>query len=342
MTLNLRRLIFLSLFFLSAIFFQNCSDMALQDEVLIEQSLFEMQEAIDSENLPKLLNAESLVVWSKNNQAALASKNILGNQFSIILVLEKKVSGKLLTLNSGTGSEEIALSIVDQKIRFVRSNTSGAYFAETMEAPLPFGDERAVIAASSGSKSGEMLLLVNGIVQKNEIQQAGTPFDFSYIQKHVTNESFDRQISEFVVFAGDSALSEGRLDRKELNVMSRLLARNNHIKNVYFDPQVIDKSDSGGVVNPSPLNPYFISVKNLLDSKCVKCHKAGGTSPDLSELKESNAISSGLVIKGNPESSPLYYRLRGSTGPGTKNMPLDNSLSSEELRAVADWINNFR
>lgn len=342
MKLRLGRALLYSAILITVVFFQNCSNMTLQDEVLIQQSLFELQESVDSEKLPQLLNSESLVMWRKYQQPSVVDRRILGNQFSVILVVDKNSSGNLMSLDSGTGSEEVSLSIVDQKIRFTRSNSLGTYFSETLEAPVPLVDEKMVIAASSGSKSGEMFLLVNGIIQRGEILRDGSPFDFSYIQKNASIKMQEGHVSEIIFFSGDSSLKQGRLDRKELNVMSRLLARKSLIENVLFDPQLIDEKGFEDSIITPVLNPYLSAVKSIMDSKCVKCHKVGGTSPDLSALKESTAISMGLIVKGNPESSPLYYRLKGSLGPGTKNMPLDGSLSTEELNAVANWINYIK
>ena len=342
MTLRRGRFIILSMILFTAVFFQNCSELVLQDGVMVQQSLFETQESTDLKALPKLLNSENLRTWRKSAQNFIVNENILGNQFSIILAADSGAVGNLLTLNSGNGSEEISVQVLDRKVRLSRLNSIGTSFSEYLEAPLPTSNNKMVIAASVGAKSGEMYLLVNGIVQESEIVKSGSSFDFSYIQKFPMSNPTGGSIAEYIIFAGDLAYKEGRLTRTELNVMSRLVARNNNIPNVIFDPALLDDQ---GLDSKTPIvdqNNYFAAAKIILDNKCINCHRAGGTSPNLALLTENTAISSGLIIKSNPEASPLYNRLQGSAGPGTKNMPLNGSITSAEVKAIADWINNLK
>lgn len=91
----------------------------------------------------------------------------------------------------------------------------------------------------------------------------------------------------------------------------------------------------------------FLAAKTVL-SACNSCHGyASMTESDLKLAKTSypsSATPAGmdLIIPGNAESSPLYYRLANSSGSGTpKNMPSGGSLGSSDLDVIKAWINSL-
>ena len=50
-------------------------------------------------------------------------------------------------------------------------------------------------------------------------------------------------------------------------------------------------------------------------------------------------VAAGLMVKGDPTNSKLYYRLAGSSGTnGPKNMPSGGSLSSDQIAEIEHWI----
>lgn len=319
--------------------FQNCSDFALQDRVLYEQGLFDSRESMDAKLLPQLLNTTTLKKWSKPGQPNFVNSAMMADQFSVIIAADRTATGKLISVGSGT-VEEGFVSIVSGKIRAGRADTSGIGYSEYKETNLPASGSKMVIAASFGTKAGDISLMVNGIVQQASITKSGTPGDFSLIAKDVTPAV--GQLYEYIAYGGDSTYSDGKLSNQELNVMSRYIANNNMIENVIFDPSLIDGTGPGGGTS---VNPKFTLAKAVFDAKCTTCHSPTGSYPtfNLVGLTESKAINNGWVVKGNPDSSRLYYRLMGSSGSnGPKTMPQGGSISAQDVQIVADWINSIQ
>lgn len=77
----------------------------------------------------------------------------------------------------------------------------------------------------------------------------------------------------------------------------------------------------------------FLEVRAIVDG-CLGCHGDFGTT-------QAEWIQNGLVVPGEPFSSSLYFRLKGSEGPGTKNMPPFGSLVSEDVLKIQTWIENL-
>nr|WP_295899867.1 cytochrome c [uncultured Bdellovibrio sp.] len=319
--------------------FQNCSDFALQDQVLYEQGLFESREALDAKTLPALLESEELSLWSKPGQPNFVNKQVWGDQVSIVVAADRSATGTLANVRSGAGVDESSISVVAGKIRATRLNTVGTSYTEYLEVPLPSSGDKMVVAASFGAKASDISLMVNGVVQSGTVQKTGAPFDYSYTLRSLSSAPVGGQVYEYVVYGGDSLYKKGKLTNSELNVMSRYVANDNMIANVIFDPSLINDGGSGG---GDVVNPKFVAAKAIIDAKCISCHKSGGYDPNFVNITESKAVGNGWVVKGSPEASKLYYRLQGSTGPGTKNMPSGGSISAAEVQAIADWINSIQ
>lgn len=82
-------------------------------------------------------------------------------------------------------------------------------------------------------------------------------------------------------------------------------------------------------------SPDFLATKAALNSYCLQCHAAWRT------YTEQNFIDSGLVVRGDPANSKLYYRNTNATsGPGPKNMPTSGypPISATDLTTMANWI----
>lgn len=296
--------------------FQNCSDFALQEQVLYQQGLFDSATNLDNAVLPKLLSSESIAAWSKpGNPHFIASSDFLARQVSLVVALDRSTTGKVLTFSGGMGSEEAYFWIAGGKIRAVHAAPTSASYSY-LEANLPSQGDTMVLAASFGASPSDIALLVNGVVQSGEVVSVGTPGDFSFTAKNVVEAPSNGQIYEYVIFGMDeSVLSKG-----ELNSMSRYIANNNLIPNVVYDPSLLNE----GKETPT-VNPQFPAVKAMLDSKCLHCHAT------FANMTENKALSMGLVVKKNPAASKLFYRLKGSSGAGTANMPTDASLSVSEV-----------
>ncbi|UXR63103.1 hypothetical protein EZJ49_08440 [Bdellovibrio bacteriovorus] len=315
--------------------FQNCSDFALQDQVLYEQGLFDSQTALDQKALPKLTNVESdqLVFWSKPGNPSFVDKGIFyANQTSMVIAVDRSITGKIISVTSGANQEDAFISISGGKVRATHaSTTSGQY--TYMEANLPSLGERMIIAAGFGTKPTEISLLINGVVQAGTIQKVLEADSFYNSMKDVETGGTAGQIYEYVVYAGDSA-QVPVLTKGELNVMSRYIATNNLIENVIFDPSLANEGKDGG----APENPKFAPVKSLLDAKCVTCHIH---SSNLKNMTETKAIANNWVRAKNLAGSKLYTYLKGNSVNSSGTMPTDGTLSAAELQAVEDWINSI-
>ena len=82
-------------------------------------------------------------------------------------------------------------------------------------------------------------------------------------------------------------------------------------------------------------SPNYLIAKAAINSNCLQCH---GT---WRQYTEQNFIDAGLVVRGNPDASKLYYRnLQAPTGPGPKNMPNAGNppISTADLSAMQQWI----
>lgn len=83
---------------------------------------------------------------------------------------------------------------------------------------------------------------------------------------------------------------------------------------------------------PPDGSPEFLAASEVFLNKCSGCH-------DYHTLSETEFVSLGLAIPGDPENSEVYYRIIGSSGPnGTKNMPSVGSISAPEVAIISNWI----
>ncbi|NJL24554.1 MAG: hypothetical protein HC902_04885 [Calothrix sp. SM1_5_4] len=86
-------------------------------------------------------------------------------------------------------------------------------------------------------------------------------------------------------------------------------------------------SDVGG-------SAEFVAARNVISQSCANCH-------NYHTQTEAELVAAGLVVRGSPETSKLYYRLAGSSGAsGPKNMPTGSSLPQSSLDAISTWIAN--
>lgn len=87
----------------------------------------------------------------------------------------------------------------------------------------------------------------------------------------------------------------------------------------------------------------FLIANQIFTSRCKTCHEYHiATEAELQTATLCPTSAKPCIIAGQPEQSPLYYRLIGSTGgDGPKNMPFGSSISSDETQFIYDWIKNI-
>lgn len=77
----------------------------------------------------------------------------------------------------------------------------------------------------------------------------------------------------------------------------------------------------------------FGEVNQIFSNRCsAPCH-------DFHTYNEQFFIDTNRLTPGDPENSPIYYRIMGSMGPnGTKNMPTFGTISASERDLIYQWI----
>jgi mono/diheme cytochrome c family protein len=316
--------------------FQNCSDFALQDDVVYLESLSSMAAELDNKFLPSLIDSSDMAYWNPDGLGDSIKKNpILGKASAIVVALDRNSTGKVVSIHSGATSEECSIYIEGNVIRGLRYSSGTSY--SYVDTTVPSVGTKMVLVVSCGEAAGSLSLMVNGITQVATQVKAGTPVDFSYLSKTVSLGNTAGVIHEVMAYSV-------QLSNAQLNVLSRFIAANQQIANVVLDPALLSDTSSGGGGSGTTLpSAAFIAAKAVFDGKCLSCHASGSSYGAFANLTEASAVSRGLVIKGNPNSSILYYRLIGSAGAGgAKNMPQGGSISAAEVQAVADWISSIK
>lgn len=319
--------------------FQNCSEFQLTDEVVFDQSLTDLAMSLDNKLLPGLLQSSDIVYWNPDGLGDSIKKNpILAKEMGYVIAIGRNAAGKIISVDSGSMSEEGSILVQNGKIRATRYTSSTSY--NYLEVNVPSVGDKMVLAASFGEKAGSFTLMVNGVIQTGTVTKVGTPLDFSYLAKGVSLAGTAGVVDEVMVY-GKS------LNNAELNVLSRYVASNNGIKNVIVDPALLSDSsvigDTGSGGNSNEPTAAFLAAKSVIDARCVSCHGAGSSYGDFSNLTEARAKQLSLVIPGSPESSKIYYRLAGSSGSnGPKNMPSGSTISTSDVKIISDWISGIK
>ncbi|WP_413557711.1 c-type cytochrome [Bdellovibrio sp. HCB209] len=315
--------------------FQNCSDFTVQQSIMEQSSMASGQSLLDSQELPYLTDPARgpLVRWYQQGQPSKVDKGYSGaDKLSYVFAADRAMTGQLFAAYSGSaGAEETSVSVASGKITVNRIFSAGNSAQATVNVPAL--GQQMVIALRTGTKAEDFSLLVNGVVQTLTITKTGAPQEFSYVVKTLAAGTTGGKIYEYMVF-------NDRLNNAQLNSISRLIGTNNSISQVMFDPAIF--ADSSGSTSPT-VDTKLAAAKVVIDSYCLSCHGAGSSKGDFSNMTAASMITRGFVKAGQPLSSSLYYRMKGTQGGGTKNMP-DNgvSLSATQLQAVYDWISSIQ
>lgn len=326
----LKRLLGLTAVSLLVLSFQNCSDFALDAGAVYGQNILESQMALDHEGIPRLTTTESLSFWSKPGAPSYVLKNpVFFDQGAVIAVFDRTMTGRVLVVQTADAkTEEMAIDVVAGKVRVTHYTDANNY--AFLESNLPSSGDKVVVAARFGTAIADTSLLLNGIVQTVAIQKVGVPGDFGYVKKTVAVGATGGAVTEYAVY-------NAGLPNTDLNVMSRFIANQYNLAYVIFDPSLANSGGGGGTTTgPSP---EFIAAKNIIDNACLRCHD-GSTALDFRNWDESKYLRLGYVEAKKPESSKIYYRLKGSTGSyGPKTM---GDLSASQITTIATWINSIK
>lgn len=95
-----------------------------------------------------------------------------------------------------------------------------------------------------------------------------------------------------------------------------------------------ENSSSGDGFLPTGGSEAFNAANQVITNRCNTCHHIGWA-----VLTEDWFINEGYVLPGDPEASPLYYRIQGSLGPlGPKTMPTVGTITAGEREILYNWI----
>jgi hypothetical protein len=82
-------------------------------------------------------------------------------------------------------------------------------------------------------------------------------------------------------------------------------------------------------------SPAFKGIRAIMRERCLECHE------EFLSYHESDFISQGYVVAGNPAGSQIYSVLRGSGVGGEEDMPEDSTLEPDQIEAFRAWIDGL-
>ena len=97
------------------------------------------------------------------------------------------------------------------------------------------------------------------------------------------------------------------------------------ISGCYNDKEALLYPSSVDCNNVAQRGPKFTLVRQICDLRCVDCHKAGSTSPDLT--KDCNIVTGWQKISD-----------RCNTSNAAQRMPQGGQLPANELQQLNDWV----
>lgn len=242
---------------------------------------------------------------------------------SVIAVFDSNSIGVLVSLNPNDRDNqnfEIANDGTKTYARFISS--PGDKIETSIEKPT--GPE-VILAASFADDDSTIDLYLNGVKASTPLA-TGTPLSPFSIPRvfNVGPINPGEQLALKSLY-----LINRKLTAAEMGALIRSVARKHNIAGLVLDPSLGSAPSGGGGSTDK-----FPQVRSVIQTSCSSCHSSWGSA------SSSFFVSSGLVVKGNPEASPLYYRLSGTTGgAGPKNMPQSApALNSASQDLIKDWI----
>lgn len=238
---------------------------------------------------------------------------------SAIILVRGSSRGTLLSVDPlDETTEAFSLRQSNSVVTGRFTSSTGSSYESTLPTPTGL---TSLVAVSFGADSDNLLFTVNGALASS-VTLTGAANAPNLLTRYVAlgpNAVSDTtHVKRMYLFSR-------ALSKTELGSMILYLADQEGVGDINLDPslKIVDASS----------DPNFAVVKSLMGSRCNSCHAAW------SGASASYFANQGLIVKGNPEASPLYYRLSGSTGgSGPKTMPLSGSLSAGEVEAFRNWI----
>jgi hypothetical protein len=304
--------------------FQNCSKgFSVKEDISSKEAILDYARKLDTQYLSTLTTADNVSYWQDESGTVVDNTPAFASDWSMIAVITNTTDGALVSINSGSDSEESRLSISGGKVTLLQSGNISNFAIS--QFPTQGFNPTTVIALSSGPKMNNALVLVDGYLQKATAQITGANLEFSMLAKALDYNP--ARIKEIIFYPR-------ALGASELNVMSRYLAQKHNLSTVVLDPAVIDAGNVGG----SSESPEALAAFAMINNRCLSCHSSSNNG-DFRALTTSKAVQKQLVTPGLLTTSKIYYRLSGSSvGPGPKDMPQDGGIPPSEVQAIEAWI----
>jgi hypothetical protein len=263
-------------------------------------------------------------------QSSALEAAMTGEAYTIVALVDASSSGNIFAINNGTrGTQELSLKIQSGAVVLTHGTTTTNL--ATLTQPLDTTSGPLIIAASFGTSATDMLLQINGKLSAMAAVSTGTPADSSYILRQLmigdSTGGSSVQTGELYVFTS-------RLTAAQANTVSRSIANKWNTAPIEYIPYPPED------LQPPPDSQNFVPVKQILYSRCQRCH---GPSDDyfIVGLSETDLANSKWVTKGDSANSKLYTKLSGAGFGG--DMPLnDPALSTDEIAAFKTWIDGLQ
>ena len=109
---------------------------------------------------------------------------------------------------------------------------------------------------------------------------------------------------------------------------------------LFVDKKDIEGNNLGNFGQDENASEQWAQVSSILAAKCILCHSPTGSYSQADfKLTEDELLNSRFIVKGSPEQSSFYYRLKGaSLEQGNETMPISFNLSSSERMLIYNWI----
>jgi hypothetical protein len=256
----------------------------------------------------------------------------LSQNFTFFLVA-KISDGFQFRFGTSSTNESFILDYNNPAWRLRHSSTSGNYRDRNYNVLLT--DAPHVITLSMGAASKDLELYIDGFRQSyDSTLGSGSAVDYQIVARDLVISNSTTNISQI----GQLVIYNEKLSPQKIYALSSTLGSS---WNIAISESVTKeiKKDIVPEIEPELVDETYI-FSAILTSKCITCHRAGGSSTihfeTPSELNSATNLSgTQLVIPGDSLASPLYQSVANNS------MPFGGPvLSTTEKNLIKDWIDN--
>jgi hypothetical protein len=256
----------------------------------------------------------------------------LSQNFTFFLVA-KINDGFNFRFGTSSTNEAFTLDYNSPSWRLRHSSTTGNYRDRNYDVTL--SDAPHVITLSMGAASKDLELYIDGFRQSyDSTLGSGSAVDFQTVARDLVISNTTANLSQI----GQLLIYNEKLTPQKIYALSSTLGTSWGISISEAVTKEI-KKDIVPDIEPELVDETYI-FSAILTSKCITCHRAGGSSTihfeTPSELNSATNLSgTPLIIAGDSLASPLYQSVANNS------MPFGGPvLSTTEKNLIKDWIDN--